>query len=341
MSLNFYCNNYIVNIKAWLSCLVSVVQFGGNGLMLSWAPTDSTLPSIQQYVDYNTWDNKTLDHLYADSRNAYKAPTLPPVGISDNNLVLLRSQYVPALQRLHVAMKSVMRWIQEACEVLLHTPLRQCTVGQATWGWHHQNRGLYHKLYKFLQGYHCPKQHARCLPKNKPWITIDLKALMNEKKRVFSSGNKNEQKRIQYRTPCCPSPHSTNLNTSSAIKRSSILCSSAMSARDRKSLNKLLSIIRSTLQRDQSSFSLRFSATIKNATGNNSHSPLYNSTITLLFVTGEHTCQDIKKNSKHIYTLFALPQITITSLWPYGTFSFNFQQFWKQKVVQHGQSTCN
>lgn len=306
-------------------------------MMLSWAPTDSTLPSIQQYVDYKTWDNKTLDHLYADSRNAYKAPALHPVGISDNNLVLLRSQYVPALQRLHVAMKSVMRWIQEACEVLLHTPLRQCRVGQATWGWHHQNRGLYHKLYKFLQGYHCPKQHARCLPKNKPWITIDLKALMNEKRGFSVQEIKTSKKGYSTGPPVAP-PHTAPILTPHQPSNVLPLCVPLpVSVRDRKSLNKLLSIIRSTLQRDQSSFSLRFSATIKNATGNNSHSPLYNSTITLLFVTGEHTCQDIKKILNILHTFCT------TSDYPWGsfTFSFNFQQFWKQKVVQHGRSTCN
>lgn len=98
---------------------------------------DSTLPSIQQYVDYKTWNNKTLDLLYADSRNAYKAPARPLIGRSDNNLVLLRPQYVPALQRLHVAMKSVMRWIQEACEdceVLLCTPTSTMQSGTSHMG---------------------------------------------------------------------------------------------------------------------------------------------------------------------------------------------------------------
>ncbi|TWW54042.1 hypothetical protein D4764_0214270, partial [Takifugu flavidus] len=38
---------------------------------------------------------------------------------------------------------------------------------------------------------------VRCFPNNKPWVTPDLKALLNEKKRVFRSGDKEELRRVQ------------------------------------------------------------------------------------------------------------------------------------------------
>ncbi|TWW77710.1 hypothetical protein D4764_12G0011000 [Takifugu flavidus] len=42
-----------------------------------------------------------------------------------------------------------------------------------------------------------PTRKVRCFPNNKPWVTPDLKALLNEKKRVFRSGDKEELRRVQ------------------------------------------------------------------------------------------------------------------------------------------------
>lgn len=55
---------------------------------------NTTLPSCHQFVDCTTWKNGTLNLLY--TKEAYKDTTLPPLGRSDHNLVLLTSQYVPA-----------------------------------------------------------------------------------------------------------------------------------------------------------------------------------------------------------------------------------------------------
>ncbi len=42
-----------------------------------------------------------------------------------------------------------------------------------------------------------PTTEVRCFPNNKPWITRDLKALLNKKKRAFKWGDKEEVKRVQ------------------------------------------------------------------------------------------------------------------------------------------------
>ena len=34
-----------------------------------------------------------------------------------------------------------------------------------------------------------PTKEFRCYPNNKPWVTSDLKALLNERKRAFRSGD--------------------------------------------------------------------------------------------------------------------------------------------------------
>ncbi|KAK0145658.1 hypothetical protein N1851_015439 [Merluccius polli] len=42
-----------------------------------------------------------------------------------------------------------------------------------------------------------PSKLVRCFPNNKPWVTSEIKALLNEKKRVFRSGDKEELRRVQ------------------------------------------------------------------------------------------------------------------------------------------------
>ena len=43
-----------------------------------------------------------------------------------------------------------------------------------------------------------PARTVQCFSNNKPWITSDLKALLNKKKRAFRSGDRQEQRRVQH-----------------------------------------------------------------------------------------------------------------------------------------------
>ena len=43
-----------------------------------------------------------------------------------------------------------------------------------------------------------PTTKVRCLANNKPWVTPELKAMLNEKKRTIRSGDKEELKRVQW-----------------------------------------------------------------------------------------------------------------------------------------------
>ena len=52
---------------------------------------------------------------------------------------------------------------------------------------------------RFCEDTTMPARTVRCFSNNKPWITSDLKALLNEKKRAFRSGDREEQRRVQHR----------------------------------------------------------------------------------------------------------------------------------------------
>ena len=44
-----------------------------------------------------------------------------------------------------------------------------------------------------------PAETVCCYPNNKPWVTKDIKAILNEKKMAFRAGNKGEVRDIQRR----------------------------------------------------------------------------------------------------------------------------------------------
>ncbi|CAI5651296.1 unnamed protein product [Oreochromis niloticus] len=78
----------------------------------------STLPTFTQYVTCHTRDNKTLDLLYANTKEAYSSSPLPPLGGSDHNLVHLQPVYKPLVNREPVVKRTVRKWSAETEEAL-------------------------------------------------------------------------------------------------------------------------------------------------------------------------------------------------------------------------------
>ncbi|KAI3358284.1 hypothetical protein L3Q82_003282 [Scortum barcoo] len=51
---------------------------------------------------------------------------------------------------------------------------------------------------RFCEDTTVPARTVHCFSNNKPWITRDLKALLNKKKRAFRAGDREEQRRVQH-----------------------------------------------------------------------------------------------------------------------------------------------
>lgn len=160
---------------------------------------DSCLPAFSQFVDCPTRGDRTIDLLYANVRDAYKATSLPPLGKSDHNLVLLQPKYKPKVKRLPVTTRSFRKWSPEA-----EAALRGCFestdwgVLQDTWGEDIEKITECTTDYiNFCMEVAVPSRTVRCFPNNKPWITSDIKALLNEKKRAFRDRDKERLKQVQ------------------------------------------------------------------------------------------------------------------------------------------------
>ncbi|XP_073674252.1 uncharacterized protein [Garra rufa] len=159
----------------------------------------ATLTSFIQYVNCHTRDKKTLDLLYANIKNAYISTPLPPLGRSDHNLVHLLPAYTPVVKQQSPQVKEVKIWSEEASE-----RLRDCfniTDWDVLCSPHGEDiDSLTHCVTDYIN--FCventvPSRSVQCFPNNKPWVTPELKALLNEKKRAFLSGDREELRRVQ------------------------------------------------------------------------------------------------------------------------------------------------
>ena len=65
------------------------------------------LPTFNQFVECKTEENRTLDLLFANAKEAYSSIALPPLGISDYKLVSLEPHYAPAVLRQPVITRTV------------------------------------------------------------------------------------------------------------------------------------------------------------------------------------------------------------------------------------------
>ncbi|KAL0151264.1 hypothetical protein M9458_053455 [Cirrhinus mrigala] len=160
---------------------------------------DKTLPTFTQFVNCPTREGRIIDLLYANERDAYSSSPLPPLGRSDHNLIHLTPFYVPLVKRLPATSKIVRRWTEEANETL--QGCFEVTDWQALCEPHGQDID---GITECITGYinFCvdtivPVRTVNCYPNNKPWVTKDIKAILNRKKKAFRERNKVEVRATQ------------------------------------------------------------------------------------------------------------------------------------------------
>ncbi|KAJ8388031.1 hypothetical protein AAFF_G00148220 [Aldrovandia affinis] len=82
------------------------------------AKLPKTLTGFTQYVKCSTRENKILDMMYANVKEAYSSSALPPLGTSDHNLIHLVPTYKPVVRRQPVTTRTVQLWSGEVEERL-------------------------------------------------------------------------------------------------------------------------------------------------------------------------------------------------------------------------------
>ncbi|XP_068162187.1 uncharacterized protein [Antennarius striatus] len=166
---------------------------------------DSSLPTMVQCVDCPTRKNRTIDLFYTNAKEAYTATPLPPLGKSDHNLVYLQPTYIPLVKRLPATTRQVRRWSPEEEEMLRNC--FQTTDWDVIVGSHGEDiegaAQCFTDYMNFCVDTVAPVRTIRCYPNNKPWVTKEVKAVLNRKKRAFRSKNEEEMRKAQKEVRLC------------------------------------------------------------------------------------------------------------------------------------------
>ena len=154
--------------------------------------------SYYQHVDCPTRGEATLDLCYSNVRDAYTATQLPNLGAADHDLVLLLPKYRPIVQRLKPRVINVKQWSPEVDDRL------QDCFNNTDWSVFIDSSSDIDELtetvssyIKFCEDLIVPSKKVKCYSNNKPWITKDVKQIINQKKDAYRRGDKTELKEIQ------------------------------------------------------------------------------------------------------------------------------------------------
>ena len=135
--------------------------------------------------------------MYANVKDAYSATPLPALGKADHNLVLLKPHYTPRVRRQPTSKRSFRRWSLEAEQAL------QDCFETTDWDALQESQNMEEMVdctteyINFCMDAVVPVRTVRCFANNKPWITSDVKGLLNQKKKAFKDGDTQELKRVQ------------------------------------------------------------------------------------------------------------------------------------------------
>ena len=127
--------------------------------------------------------------------------SLPPLGRSDHSMVYLQPTYRPCVQRLPVTTRSFRKWSPE-----VHDALRDC-FDVTDWAVLLEEEEMDIDMDRrvstitdyinFCRDTVIPVRTVRCYPNNKPWITSDIKDLLNQKKMAFQNGDGERRRNVQ------------------------------------------------------------------------------------------------------------------------------------------------
>ncbi|CAI5691468.1 unnamed protein product [Oreochromis niloticus] len=158
---------------------------------------DKSLRGYQQYVSCSTRQGKTLDKCYGSVPDAFKALPLPPLGSADHHTILLAPAYTPVIKRIRKVSKNIKQWTEESILTL------QGCFEATDWDSLLSPSDDIDKQVNTVTSYisFCvdniiPSKTVSIYLNNKPWITKELKEILNKKKRIFFTGSALDKKEV-------------------------------------------------------------------------------------------------------------------------------------------------
>lgn len=159
---------------------------------------DKTLRSYEQYITCSTTQrNTTLDLCYGSVNGAYRSMAMPPLDASYHNSIYLMPVYKPAFRRLEREEKNIKLWTEDSISSL--QGCLECT----DWTCFYDTCNDINEITETMSAYvkYCvdmiiPSKKVVIYPNNKPWVTKELKSVINRKKKTFYLGDLVEKKAV-------------------------------------------------------------------------------------------------------------------------------------------------
>ena len=159
---------------------------------------DKSIPNYVQYIHFPTRSDKVLDPFFCNVKHAYVAKKLSPLGISDHNMCHLIPIYRQRLKTSKPTEKLIYTWNDEVNKTLLGcmeaTDFDVLYDENASIDY---NVDVLNSYIAFCIDHIVPRKLVKCFPNNKPWVTKELKPLLNKKKYLLSHHDRDQLKIVQ------------------------------------------------------------------------------------------------------------------------------------------------
>ena len=159
---------------------------------------DKCIPTYKQYISFPTRGDKLLDPFYCNIKSCYHAKKLSPLGVSDHNMCHLIPSYKTKLKRSKPIERSVYDWNEDVINEFIGC--MKSTNFEALYDDNssvEENVDVLTGYFKFCTDLVVPCKSVKCYNNNKPWVTKDLKVLLNKKKSLIASKDKEQLRSVQ------------------------------------------------------------------------------------------------------------------------------------------------
>lgn len=159
---------------------------------------NTVLRTHEQYVTCSTTQKSTIiDLCYGTVKGAYTSMPMPSLGASYHNGVYLMPVYKPSFRRVDRKETTVKSWSEDGITSL--QACFECTDWQCFYDGCDDMNDLCDAVSSYIN--FCvdsiiPSKTVVMYPNNKPWVTKELKAVINKKKKIFYTGDPLEKKAV-------------------------------------------------------------------------------------------------------------------------------------------------
>ena len=184
------CMNRIENVSPE-SVKIILGDFNGSNF-------DEYVPSYQQFVNCTTREDRILDLMFCNVKHSYCVKKMSPLGNSDHCMLFCLPTYRQKLKREKPCKVTVRNW-NEDCLIELQGCF-EWTDWSVLYNVHsdlQSNVDVFTSYIDFCTNMIVPSKCVTIYSNNKPWVTKDVKLLLNEKKRALATHDRSRLKEVQ------------------------------------------------------------------------------------------------------------------------------------------------